>query len=827
MVDRRSFLKSIGLSTASVAVGKHALASRKSAPMERTGRPNIILIVSDEHQAGACGCYGSPVRQVDGRSPTPAIDALAAEGVRFDSMYCASPLCAPSRAAYMTGMYPHSTTAVFHKMQRREPGLSRFPGIRDDIPGMGTYFRDAGYGTAAIGKVHVHGETLEDWDMGFDERELRFYTKMPGHHYADLKDGDVNRRYREMPPYHDRTYREIDPDRFVDAPAGLKVKENGVNQHFLETLVEHEGEMLDHLVTDRSLDFIRRKAKAGQPFFIHVGLEKPHRPWTIHRSFLDRFDPDEMPLPATIAEWKDKGQFPFCQAWCHSGVDGDEARRSIAAYYACAVSVDDCVGRIVDRCRELGILDNTVVIYTSDHGENLYEHGLIEKHNMLDPAARVPFLIRAPWAVPQGRASNEPVNLVDLIPTLCELAGIPASPGLEGVSLLPAVEGKADPGRLVFSEFYQEGSVTRPDVFLPVRMGLDRQYKYVYTHAAADQLYLRDHDDEERLRNRAFEADYEAIVSRLRLCTLDGWELDEYPQISATASVSGSGVDLEWEDVSAGATYDVYRSVDTDPRNAERLAAGLAKRRYTDTTAARGEVFHYWILGHFRIDRPFVDHRGNSRYGGQPVTGAECPFRLPVTPRLKVAVDPGSRQAVSYEPLLGLTFSRQSWIHIGMPPRIAGKEVSLAGPVNILSSRAAESDYAFSAELRTDRPGYKDEHTLMLLFNYHNMNRYYLAGLRKDGTLGLWKRTGEWKQEALAVRRPGGVRPGEWNRIEVRVKGDALTVLLNGEPQLEYTDPEPLPPARYGFEAPLHLGSARLRGVTAFIGGNPRAGFSI
>lgn len=816
---RRDFLKAIGLSTAVSAVGVLPCPVAAAGSMQRKRRPNIILIVSDEHQAAACGCYGSRVRQVDGHSPTPAIDALAAEGVRFDSMYCASPLCAPSRAAYMTGIYPHSTTAIHHKMQRREPGLSRFPGVAEDIRGMGEYFREAGYRTAAIGKMHVHGEDLNTWDMGFEERDLRFYTKMPGKHYADLKNGDVNRRYREMRPYINQTYHEIDPKRFSHAPEGLKVKENGVNQHFLETLVEHEDEMLDHLVTDQSLSFIGRNAAAGQPFFIHVGLEKPHRPWTIHQRFLDRFHPDNMPLPETIAEWKEKGQFPFCQSWCHSGVEGAEARRSMAAYYACAVSVDDCVARIVARCRELGILDNTVLIYTSDHGENLYEHGLIEKHNMLDPAARVPFVISAPWLLPRGEVRNDPASLIDMLPTFCELSGVQAPPAVEGVSLLPAIEGRNDPERMVFSEFYQEGSVTRPDTFLPVRMGLNARYKYVYTHAAADQLYLRGSDDEERLRNRAFEAENEALVSKLRLCTLDGWELDEYPQLSAAASVTEGGVALEWEDAGAGARYDVYRSADTDPRNAERIAAGLKERRITDATAAAGRTLSYWVLGHPTLDHPFTDFRGNRRFGDELILSGECPYRLPVTLRLEVTVKPGWEKTFSYEPLLGLRFGDLEWIRIGMPPRDERSNLSLTGPVTLLSSRAVESDYLFGAEVKTERPGYKPEHTLMLLLNYHNMHRYYLAGLQKDGTLGLWKRTGEWKQDTLASRNIAGLRTGDWHRIEVKVRKDVFVVSLDGKPVLEYKDPEPLPPARFGFEAPLHLGTARLR--------DPRAAFQI
>ncbi|MCC5834211.1 MAG: sulfatase-like hydrolase/transferase [Opitutales bacterium] len=781
------------------------------------GPPNIILIVSDEHQAAACGCYGSTVRQTDGRSPTPAIDALAADGVRFDSMYCPAPLCAPCRASYMTGKYPHQTAAIYHKMQRREPGLTRFPGVAEGIPGMGEYFRKAGYRTAALGKMHVHGETLEGWDLGFDERDLRIYTSMPGKHYSDLKNGDVNRRYREMRPYLDQTYREIDPQRFSHAPKDLIVRQNGVNQHFLETLVEHEDEMLDHLVTDRSIDFIERNTSAGKPFFIHVGLEKPHRPWTIHQKFLDRFNPDDMPLPATIAEWTKKGQFPFSQAWCHSDLDGDKARRSTAAYYACASSVDDCVGRIMERCRELDILDNTIIVYTSDHGESLYEHGLIEKHNMLDPAAKVPFIIRAPWAIKAGEICNEPVNLIDMIPTFCDMTGISSPSSLEGVSLIPTISGKADPDRLVFSEFYQPGSVTRPEAFLPVRMGLNKKYKYVYTHAAADQLYLRDHDDEEHLRNRAFESEYEAITSKLRLCTLANWQLDEYPQLSASVSVSEDGVALEWEDAGAGASYDVYRAAVADPRKADRIATGLERRSYVDTEADPGKKFHYWVLGHHNLDQPFVDPRGNSRYGTQPILSSEYPFRLPISPRIEVTVENEVQKKFSYEPLLGLTFGQQGWIYIGNKPGVGSDEVSVTGPVTLLSSEAAESDYAFSAEIRTARAGYEAQHTLMLLFNYHTMNRHYQVGLQKDGTLGLWKRTSEWTQEELAVKQFSGVRPADWHKIEVRKKGSEITVLMDGEPALSYTDPEPLAPARFGFDAPLYLGSAQLRSVSLIL----------
>jgi choline-sulfatase len=812
--DRREFLKSLGLAAATAAAAPMAGAEGIRMGRRRAGKPNVILIVSDEHQANTCGCYGSKVRQVGGKSPTPYIDALAREGVRFDSMYCASPLCAPSRAAYMTGMYPHSTTALFHKMQRREAGLSRQPGVKEGIPGMGQYFREAGYATAAFGKMHVHGEEARGWDLGFDERDLRFYTRAPGMHYGDLKDGDVNRRYREIPPYTKREYKKIDPVRFSGAPDGLTVKENGVNQHFLETLVEDEDEMMDHLVTERSMDFIRRKSAAGDSFLVHVGLEKPHRPWTIHRKFLDRFNPDDMPLPETVAEWLEKGMHPFVQGWSHSPVKGDEARNSTAAYYACASQVDDCVGRIMETCRELGILDNTIVIYTSDHGENLYEHGLIEKHNMLDPAARVPFIIRAPWALPQNAVCGSAASLIDMIPTLCEMTAIASSPLLEGESLLPAAAGKADPKRMVFSEFYQEGSCTRREEFLPVRMGLNQEFKYIYTHAAADQLYDRRTDGEDKGNNLAFDPANEAMVSHLKLCTLDGWELDEYPQLAASARVAENEIRLNWEPAAEGARYDVYRSSGSDPRTAERVAAGLAECSWIDGTPTYGGTASYWILGHYHLDRPYIDPRGKSRYGMQPILSTEYPRSLPVTRRLEVRLEQGFNRDFKYEPLLGCTFGGFDWIRIGMAPVTDGAETRLRGPVTILSPKPVHGAFAFSAQVCTPRPGTKPADTLQLIFNYQGMNRYYAVCLQRDGEVGLYKRTGEWAFDLLDSAPAKGARPGDWHELGIRSEAGSVAVLLDGREILNFSDPDPLPGGRCGFDAPLHLTDTRIQAVT-------------
>lgn len=773
--------------------------------------PNVILIVSDQHQADTCGTYGSKVKQVNGSSPTPAIDRLAKEGVRFDSMYCASPLCAPSRAAYMTGMYPHTTSAIYHKFHNGPPGRNRYPGVLDGIPGMGKYFRDAGYHTAAIGKMHVHGELVDGWDMGFDVRELRFYTAFPGKHYSDFLSLDVNRRYREMKPYLDQKYSEIDPEKYAHAPADLTVKQNDANQYFLETLVRDGEEMFDEVVTNHSIKYIEERVSEDRPFYIHVGLEKPHRPWTIHRNYMNRFDPDQMPLPETVAEWKEKGLFPFVEKWTHTPLDGDKARNSIAAYYACGLQIDDCVDRIVEKCEELGILENTIVIYTSDHGESLFQHGLFEKHNMLDAAARVPFVIRAPWLLPQGSSVSYPANLIDLIPTLCEMVGEESPEGLEGESLLQVINGRSDPNRIVYSEFYQEGSCTRPSEYLPVRMGLNSTHKYIYTHGAEDQLYLRGAESEVELENLAFQSEFEADVALMRLCTLDGWEIDEYPMFNSNVSVTANGVSLTWENIGNGATYDVYRSASGDPRHAIRLAAAISRKSFVDTTANEGETFTYWVSGYFPYEKAYTDFQGISRLGDRLIMTDHYPRLLPISQAMEVEVTQGRQQQFVYAPLNGFEIEGQQWIHIGAKPERREDVIVLEGPLSLLTPRAFDAPCEVTAEFQYAGEGDK---TAMLMLNYLTMQRHYRAGIDAGGNLVLIKQIGEWNPKRLVQQPAPSMKKGEWYKLSVRTHGGKFELYLNGKKIAETKDSEPYLEGRMGLSVSSESEEAKARNLS-------------
>jgi hypothetical protein len=298
----------------------------------------------------------------------------------------------------------------------------------------------------------------------------------------------------------------------------------------------------------------------------------------------------------------------------------------------------------------------------------------------------------------------------------------------------------------------------------------------------------------------------------MRLCTLDGWKLDEYPQLSADVTVT-DGVQLNWEAAAPGASYDIYRSTGTDPRHAERIAHGLQKLDYTDENPIRARLCHYWVLGHYAVTQPFTDPRGKRRYGSTPITAETYPLSLPITPRLRVELKEGWQSNFAYEPRLPSHFGGLSWIHIGMPPKTSSTGAEIDGPVTILSPRAQGEAYVFSAELQTRRPGYQPDQTLKLLVNYRNMHSYYLIGLDKDGTLGIWKRTGEWSQEKLASKKIPGSKPTAWHTLFVKVNGGQIQVALNEKPLLDYTDSNPLPAARFGFESPHHLTAANIRNV--------------
>jgi len=442
---------------------------------------NVLFIISDQHTRAITGCYGHPMAR------TPNMDRLARQGVRFGHAYCPSPLCGPSRSAIMTGTHCHTCRGLTHTQ----------PVPLADLPTLGSAFRDAGYATASIGKVHIRGEDATR-DLGFDERALRYYT----YQYKDYVDavGAEN------------------VDRYNSYRIGSGVPRRAVYNPANSGIEMDEALMYDALVVDRSIEFMRRHR--GERFFLWCGREKPHPEWFAPEAYHRLYDPARVALPQTLREGPpDIPAVTREKLRIADRYTDEQVRGCIAAYYANVSYLDAKIGQILAALEQLGLADRTLVVYTSDHGEMLFEHGMCQKHCFYEPAVAVPLILAGAGVGPSGEVREHAVSLLDLFPTLCDLTGVEPPGGLEGTSMVDAIAARADPDATeVFSEFYSWGAAER--------MVRTPRYKYVYTDGDIPQLYDVAGDPLEQT-NLAADPAYNDVCERLRARVLDGWEIPD------------------------------------------------------------------------------------------------------------------------------------------------------------------------------------------------------------------------------------------------------------------------------------------------------------
>jgi len=442
---------------------------------------NVLFIIADQHKKAVTGCYGHPLVQ------TPNIDALAARGVRFSSAYCASPLCGPSRSALMTGTHPHTCGGLTH---------TQLPPLRI-MPTLGTVFREAGYVTGSIGKMHIRGED-DVRDLGFDERELRYYTYAYRDYIIAVGEENVDRynTYRGGSRAPKRDY--YNPD---NRPVDMD-----------------EPMMYDALVAERSIAFLERHRR--DRFFLFVGFEKPHPEWYAPAAFHALYDPAKVTLPETLRE-KAPG-IPESISRRQTAADrytDDQVRGAMAAYYANVSCLDAKVGRVLEALERLGLAEKTLVVYTTDHGDMLFEHGMVQKHCFYEPAVAVPLVMACPGLVPAGVVRDHVVGFIDLFPTLLDLTGLAHPDGLEGTSLTDVLTGEApEEGRAAFAEFYKRG--------ISERMVRTAEWKYIHMEGEIPQLYDERNDPLERT-NLAPDPAYAEVCRELRERVLAGWEMPD------------------------------------------------------------------------------------------------------------------------------------------------------------------------------------------------------------------------------------------------------------------------------------------------------------
>jgi choline-sulfatase len=446
-------------------------------------RPNVLILMADQLAAGALPAYGNRVAR------TPHMDALAERGVVFGGAYCNSPLCAPSRAVFMSGRLPSATGAY--------DNAAEFP---SQVPTFAHYLRHAGYRTSLTGKMHFCGP---DQLHGFEERLT-----------TDIYPAD----YGWTPDWR---HPDARPDWYHNMDsvtlAGPCVRTNQLDF----------DEEVAFSARQRLFDIAR--GADDRPFLMVVSLSHPHDPFTIPDPWWSRIGDAEVDMPRVRRE--DVAADPHSLRLRHvcamdeQAVTEAQVRAARRAYYGACSFVDDQVGMLLEALRSAGMEQETIVILLADHGEMLGERGLWYKMSFFEAACRVPLVVHAPGFFSAGRR-EAPVSLADILPTLAEIAGDGQRPEyatpLDGRSLLPQLSGGAGQDE-VLGEYLAEGALA------PILMLRRGTAKFVHSPADPDQLYDLETDPEERV-NLASDPLHAPAVAALRAEVGCRWDLDRLNQ---------------------------------------------------------------------------------------------------------------------------------------------------------------------------------------------------------------------------------------------------------------------------------------------------------
>ena len=374
-------------------------------------RPNILFITVDDLNTDL-GAYGHPIVQ------SPSIDRLASQGMRFDAAYAQYPVCSPSRSSFLTGLYPQQTGV-----------LGNGPHFREFVPDIVTlpeFFAQHGYFTARVGKI--------------------FHYNVPGHIGTDGLDDPQSWAERRNP-------------KGIDVGYGPDVKrihsETAIGATLTWLSVPGDGSRhTDALVTDAAIDLLEthHPQRTGRPLFLAVGYFRPHVPFIAPSTYFAMYPPDMIEAPPDFAA--DRADIPTAALADRPGqLEMTEAEKiaAIQGYYASITYVDAQIGRLLRALDAKALRDNTIIVLVSDHGFHLGAHGLWQKGDLFEGSVRVPMVLSVPdlpgAAFVRGESTASLAELVDLYPTLAELAGLSIPTQVAGVSLVPVLRNPAIPVR--------------------------------------------------------------------------------------------------------------------------------------------------------------------------------------------------------------------------------------------------------------------------------------------------------------------------------------------------------------------------------------------
>lgn len=480
-LDRRRALKLLGGGAAGLSMLRLLAGESGSAhaATPKSDAPNIIFIMTDDQAQGALSIYGNTILK------TPHMDRIGREGIRFQQSFVTTSVCAPSRASFLTGLYAHTHGVTSNG---EEPGWYQQMGLRHDQITYPMLLQKAGYHTAVVGKWHI-----KSMPTGFD-------------HWAIL---------RGQGSY-------FDPEFIVnDAP------------------VRFRGHT-DDVIGDQAMAYLRQRPK-DRPFCLCYQFKAPHGPWEPDPRFYDAYKDDKIPLPPGFGQQQPEGApIAFSKTTQEIANMGDffhdnERRKAqvdknlpeqerlhavleayIRNYYRVLLGVDENVGRVLDFLDENGLTENTIVVYTSDNGAFMGEHGFYDKRMMLEPSIKIPMLMRWPKRIRAGQVDEEHMVLnVDVAPTLLQLAGVEVPEWMQGASWKPLLEGKEGDWRKDFLyEWFEYPAVHCARKHRGVR-GV--RWKLIHFWEQPDEWALYDlQNDPDEMVNLVDKPEHTALVAQLK-----------------------------------------------------------------------------------------------------------------------------------------------------------------------------------------------------------------------------------------------------------------------------------------------------------------------
>ena len=429
-------------------------------------RPNILVVMSDEHSRSFTEPYGHPFVK------TPHMQRLADEGTTFVNAYCNSPICNPSRASFMTGQHTPKVGAWDNAAT-----------LSSDEATWAHLINAAGYETVLCGKMHFQGA---DQMHGFQRRIL-----------SDVHGNANPRLTADWVGWHPENA-AADYSMFTQAGPG-----------------EHAYSAYDEVAAAQASTYIRAQESADRPWALLVGLITPHFPFIARQKYWDMYYPEHADQPRIPAHMDDihPHKRRLAEWFSYVDVDPELVARARAAYYGLITYCDDCLGQILAAVDESGQGDDTVIVYTSDHGDAVGEHGMWTKQTFYEDSVGVPLHVRWPGKVDAGRRVNQPVSLIDVTQTLLDSAAVEAPGYWSGESLLGLAGGEPEgPGEVI-------ADYTAVAAKGPCRMVRVGDLKYNYYHGEPEELFDLAADPDElvnQIENPAYADALDDLRARAR-----------------------------------------------------------------------------------------------------------------------------------------------------------------------------------------------------------------------------------------------------------------------------------------------------------------------